>query len=109
MCFSAVRRGCRSSPAGRHDPQSTVSISAILRAGDEVTGVRGTTNGNVILTGSAAAGTGTETVPFLFQGHLTSAAEGAAVSKLKPPFSGVTTAAFYGSDTPSFNPHAIPG
>ena len=96
------------SPIGRHNTHSTVSISAILRAGDIVTGVRGTTNGNVVLTGSAATGNGTETAPFLFRGRLTSAAEGAAVSLLTPAFPGVTTATFYGPDTHSFNPEAIP-
>ena len=96
-------------PIGPHHTHSAVSVSAILKAGDIVTGVRGTTNGNVILTGSAATGNGTETAPFLFRGHLTSAAEGAAVSLLAPAFPGVTTATFYGPDTHSFNPEAIPG
>jgi hypothetical protein len=96
------------SPAGRHDARSTASFSAILSAGDIVTGVRGTTNRNVILTGSAATGNGTTTAPFLFRGRLTRAAEGASVSVLKPAFRGVTTATFYGPDTHSFNPGAIP-
>ena len=85
-----------------------VSISPILGAGDVVTGVRGTTNGNVILTGGAAGGSGAEAAAFLFQGRLTRAAVGAPVSVLTPPFPGVTTATFYGPDTHSFNPEAIP-
>jgi hypothetical protein len=85
-----------------------VAIYPILRAGDVVTGVRGTTNGNVILTGAAATGQGTQSAPFLFRGRLTRAADGAAVSVLTPPFPGVTTATFYGPDTHSFNPEAIP-
>ena len=93
------------SPAGRHN---TGSISSILRTGDVVTGVRGGTNGNVVLTGSAATGSGTQTAPFLYQGHLTSAAAGAAVSVLTPSFPGVTSATFYGPDTHSFNPTTIP-
>ena len=44
------------SPITGHDATSTGSISEILRAGDIVTGVRGTTNGDVILTGSHANG-----------------------------------------------------
>jgi len=93
-------------PADRHNTNSAGSISSILRTGDIVTGVRGTTNGNVILTGSAATGNGTQAVPFLYQGRITSAA-GAAVSVLKPSFPGVTSAAFYGPDTHSFNPTSI--
>jgi len=93
------------SPAGRHN---TGSISSILRTGDVVTGVRGTTNGNVVLTGSAATGSGTQAAPFLYQGHLTSAAAGAAASVLTPSFPGVTSATFYGPDTHSFNPTTIP-
>lgn len=87
---------------------STVSISAILSAGDGVTGVRGTTKGDVILTGSAATGNGAQAAPFLFQGPPTPASEGAPVSVLTPPFPGVTTATFYGPDTHRFNPHTIP-
>jgi hypothetical protein len=90
------------------DISSTGSITSILRTGDIVTGVRGTTNGNVVLTGSAATGNGTQTAPFLYRGVLTSAA-GAAVSVLRPSFRGVTSATFYGPDTHSFNPTAIPG
>ena len=93
------------SPAGRHN---TGSISSILRTGDVVTGVRRTTNGNVVLTGSAATGSGTQAAPFLYRGHLTSAAAGAAVSVLTPSLPGVTSATFYGPDTHSFNPTTIP-
>ena len=96
------------SPIGRHNPHSTVSVSAILTAGDIVTGVRGTANGNVVLTGSAVTGDGTDTAPFLLRGPLTSAAEGAAVWALTPAFPGETTATFYGPDTHRFNPEAIP-
>ncbi len=87
---------------------STGSFSSILKTGDVVTGVRGTTNGNVILTGGAATGNGMQNDPFLYQGHLTSAAAGAAVSVLTPSFPGVTSATFYGPDTRSFNPTTIP-
>lgn len=96
-------------PAGRHDANRTATIFSILRTGDIVTGVRGTTNGKVVLTGSAATGNGTQADPFLYQGRLTSAATGAAVSVLRPPFAGLTTATFYGPDTHSFNPATIPG
>ena len=93
--------------AARHNTHSTRSISAILRAGDIVTGARGGTRGEVVLTGSAATGNGTKTAPFLYQGHLSNA-KGAAVSVLSPPFPGVTTATFYGPDTHFFNPKIIP-
>jgi hypothetical protein len=86
---------------------SPASISSILKAGDVVTGVRGTTNGRVILTGGQAIGTGTDNVPFLYQGTLAGAG-GAAVSVRTAPFAGVTSATFYGPDTHSFNPGAIP-
>jgi hypothetical protein len=82
------------------------SISTILRAEDIVTGVRGETRGNVVLTGLAAIGSGTQTAPFLYRGRLASAA-GAAVSLLRPSFGGVTTAMFYGPDTHRFNPASI--
>ena len=72
MALAAVSAGAAGSSRG------PVSISSILSAGDFVTGVRGTTNGEVILTGSAATGNGTKTAPFLFRGRLTRAAEGAA-------------------------------
>jgi hypothetical protein len=95
------------SPAGRHDAASTSSIVTILGDGDIVSGVRGTANGDVVLTGGQMSGNGGQTAPFLFRGRLTSA-EGAAVSVLTPPFPHVTTATFYGPDTHSFNPQAIP-
>jgi parallel beta-helix repeat protein len=96
------------SPIGGHNTNRTSSIFSILRTGDIVTGVRGTGNGNVILTGSAATGNGTQAAPFLYRGRLTTAAAGAAVSVLTPPFPGVTSATFYGPDTHSFNPTSIP-
>jgi hypothetical protein len=96
------------SPAGRHHTTSTVAISSILGTGDIVTGVRGATNGNVVLTGSATTGSSAQTAPFLYRGHLASAAAGAAVSVLTPSFPGVTSATFYGPDTHTFNPRAIP-
>jgi parallel beta-helix repeat protein len=92
---------------GRNNTDSTASISSILKTGDIVTGVRGTTNGNVILTGSAVTGSGTQTAPFLYQGRLRTAA-GAAVSVLTPSLPGVTSATFYGPDTHTFNPASIP-
>ena len=94
------------SPAG-HIMHSSGAISQILRTGDVVTGVRGTTNGKVVLTGSAAGGSGAQAAPFLYQGHLAAAA-GSAVSVLTPPFPNVTSATFYGPDTHSFNPASIP-
>jgi hypothetical protein len=54
----------------------------------------------------AATGNGAQ-APFLYRGRLANAA-GAAVSVLTPSFPGVTSAAFYGPDTHSFNPAAIP-
>jgi parallel beta-helix repeat protein len=70
-----------------------------------VTGVRGTTNGDVILTGSQANADGT-TKPFLYEGPLTSAAN--EVSALTPPFPGFQTGTFYGPDTSTYNPDTIP-
>jgi len=95
--------------AGLPAPQaaSSVSISPILGEGDIVTGVRGTTDGNVILTGSQGDEDGTRnTKPFLYQGPLTSAAKD--VSTLTPTFPGFETGTFYGPDTNAYNPHAIP-
>ncbi|HEY2285668.1 MAG TPA: hypothetical protein VGH88_07990 [Streptosporangiaceae bacterium] len=83
------------------------AVSSILQPGDVTTGVRGVAHGNVVLTGSAVIGAGPATAPFLYQGSLRSAA-GAAVSTLTPPFSGETTATFYGPDTHRFNPGSIP-
>jgi hypothetical protein len=96
------------SPVAAVSAKGSGSISSILKSGDIVTGVRGTTNGNVILTGSAATGSGSQTAPFLYRGRLTRAAAGAAVTVLTPKFRGVTSATFYGPDTHSFNPAAIP-
>jgi hypothetical protein len=96
------------SAADRGDVKRPVSLSSILQAGDVVTGVRGAASGNVILTGSAATGSGAATSPFLYRGQLTRAAAGAAVSELTPSFRGVTSATFYGPDTHRFNPAAIP-
>jgi hypothetical protein len=90
-------------------PGGRATIFSILRTGDIVTGVRGTANGNVILTGGVATGSGRQNDPFLYRGHLSKAAAGAAVSVLTPPFPGVTSATFYGPDTHSFNPAAIRG
>ncbi|MGI9008703.1 MAG: CHRD domain-containing protein [Streptosporangiaceae bacterium] len=84
----------------------TTGISAILKRGDVVTGVRGTSQGQVVLTGGQATGSGTQNDPFLFQGPLAKAA-GAAVSVLTPPFPQVTSATFYGPDTHRFNPAMI--
>jgi hypothetical protein len=104
----AVAMPAAATQAGRHNVNSTVSITSILKTGDIVTGVRGTAGGKVVLTGSAPAGGGTQTGPFLYEGHLTTAAKGATVSVLTPPFPGVTSATFYGPDTHTFNPKAIP-
>jgi len=96
------------STTGGRDTASAVSISKILGKGDIVTGVRGTTNGNVIVTGSHATGTGADALPFLYQGPLTRAAGGPNFSVLIPPFPGtIKTATFYGPDTNSFNPDTI--
>ena len=95
------------SPITGRDAASTGSISAILKHGDIVTGVRGTTNGKVILTGSQANGDGTQnTKPFLYQGPLTGAAR--RVPALTPPFPGFETGTFYGPDTNTYNPDTIP-
>jgi len=95
------------SPVTGQAATSTRSISAILKAGDIVTGVRGTTNGKVILTGSQANGDGTRnTKPFLHESPLTGAAR--RVSALTPPFAGFETGTFYGPDTNTYNPDTIP-
>jgi hypothetical protein len=90
------------SSVGRRDAAGTTFFSRILKRHEIVSGVRGTTGGNVVLTGGKTTKNGSR--PFLFQGHLTSAAKGAAVSVLTPSFRGVTTATFYGPNTHSFNP-----
>jgi len=95
------------SPAAGQDATSTASISAILKAGDIVTGVRGTTNGKVVLTGSQANGDGTQnTKPILNESPLTGAARRA--STLTPPFADFETGTFYGPDTNTYNPDLIP-
>ena len=104
----ALAGSAMASPITGHDATSTGSISKILSAGDIVTGVRGTTNGDVILTGSHATGDGANTLPFLYQGPLTSAAEDSGFHALTPPFAGFTTGTFYGPDTSTYNPDTIP-
>ena len=96
------------SPVRSHGATSTGSISEILSAGDIVTGVRGTTNGEVILTGSHATGHKKDTLPFLYQGPLTGAAEESGFQALNPPFAGFETGTFYGPDTSTYNPDSIP-
>ncbi len=96
------------SPASHRAAERASAIYSILETGDAVTGVRGSSNGRVVLTGGAQTGNGTEAVPFLYRGRPTRAATGAAVTVLTPPFPGVTTAMFYGPDTHTFNPSAIP-
>jgi hypothetical protein len=96
-------------PVTGHDATSTVSISAILSAGDIVTGVRGTTDGDVIVTGSHAKKDGTKnTLPFLYQGPLTSPTEDSGFHALTPPFADFATGTFYGPDTSTYNPDTIP-
>jgi hypothetical protein len=101
------------SPVTGHDATSTVSISPIFGNADIVTGVRGTTDGNVVVTGSAGKEDGTNnTLPFLYQGPLTSPAEDSGFHTLTPPFPGFDTgkgtATFYGPDTSTYNPDMIP-
>jgi hypothetical protein len=96
------------SPVTGHDATSTGSISPILSAGDIVTGVRGTTNGDVILTGSRATGLNKDTLPFLYQGPLTSPTEDSGFHALTPQFAGFVTGTFYGPDTNTYNPDTIP-
>ena len=97
------------SPVTGQDATSTMSISPILGNGDIVTGVRGTTNGDVILTGSHAKADGTNnTLPFLYQGPLTSPAEDSGFHALTPQFAGFVTGTFYGPDTSTYNPDTIP-
>ena len=82
------------------------SITSILRAGNTVTGVRGSGGDGVVLTGLAATSGGSQAA-FLFRGRLAAAA-GAAVSVLHPAFRQVTSSTFYGPNTHLFNPRAIP-
>jgi hypothetical protein len=97
------------SPVTGQDATSTISISPILGNGDIVTGVRGTTDGDVILTGSHAKADGTSnTLPFLYQGPLTSPTKDSGFHALTPQFAGFVTGTFYGPDTSTFNPDTIP-
>src|SRR5215471_14241103 len=103
----AIALPATASPVTGHSAASAGPISAILKHGDIVTGVRGTTNGKVILTGSQADADGTQnTKPFLHQAPLTGAAR--RVSALTPPFAGFETGTFYGPDTSTYNPDTIP-
>jgi hypothetical protein len=86
-----------------------LSISSIFGNGDIVTGVRGTTGGDVIVTGSHAKADNTkDTLPFLYQGPLTSRGEDSGFHALTPPFENFETGTFYGPDTSTFNPDTIP-
>jgi hypothetical protein len=96
------------SPVTSQDATGTVSFSSILSAGDIVTGVRGTTDGDVILTGSHATGDNDNTLPFLYQGPLTSPTDDSGFHTLTPPFAGFQTGTFYGPDTATYNPDTIP-
>src|SRR4029077_3641407 len=60
------------------------------------------------LTGSHATGDGANTLPFLYQGPLTSAAEDSGFHAVTPPFAGFMTGTFYGPDTSTYNPDTIP-
>jgi hypothetical protein len=91
----------------------TMSVSPIFGNGDIVTGMRGTTDGDVIVTGSHAKADGTNnTLPFLYDGPLTSPAEDNGFHALTPPFpgfdNGTGTGTFYGPDTSTYNPGTIP-
>ena len=96
------------SPVTGQDATGTVSISSIFGNGDIVTGVRGTTDGNVIVTGSHATADGANTLPFLYQGPLTSPADDSGFHALMPPFKNFETGTFYGPDTSTYNPDSIP-
>jgi hypothetical protein len=89
-----------------HSQSRHTRITATLRSGDTVTGVRGSGGSGVVLTGSTTSSSGSQSA-FLFRGRLARAA-GAAVSVLRPPFRQVTSATFYGPNTHLFNPRAIP-
>src|SRR6185436_2994979 len=96
------------SPVTGQDATGTVSISSIFGNGDIVTGVRGTTDGNVIVTGSHATADGANTLPFLYQGPLTSPADDSGFHALMPPFKNFETGTFYGPDTSTYHPDTIP-
>jgi hypothetical protein len=104
----AVPAGASASSPGAPARRARGAIVSILPAGDVVTGVRGTGNGSVILTGSAPTGSGAQTAPILFRGSLSRAAARPPVSVLTPRFPGVTSATFYGPNTHFFNPASIP-
>jgi hypothetical protein len=104
----AMAMPAMASPISVHDAAGTGSISPILGVGDIVTGVRGATDGNVILTGSHLIDGTRNTKPFLYEGPLTSAAQNAPISVLTPPFPGFQTGTFYGPDTNTYNPDTIP-
>ena len=89
-----------------HSQSRHTRITATLRSGDTVTGVRGSGGSGVVLTGSTTSSSGSQSA-FLFRGRLARAA-GAAVSVLRPPFRQVTSSTFYGPNTHLFNPRAIP-
>ncbi len=83
-------------------------VSSQLLSGDVVTGVRGDSGQDVVLTGGVNQGTGLNPViPFLLETPLTGQVAG-AVSTFTPPFSGYTEGLFYGPDTHRFNPSSIP-
>jgi hypothetical protein len=83
-------------------------VSSQLLAGDVVTGVRGESGHNVVLTGGVNEGTGLNPVtPFLVKARLTGPIAG-TVSTFTPPFSGYKEGLFYGPDTHAFNPSSIP-
>jgi hypothetical protein len=83
-------------------------VSSQLLAGDVVTGVRGESGHNVVLTGGVNEGTGLNPVtPFLVKARLTGKLAG-TVSTFTPPFSGYKEGLFYGPDTHAFNPSSIP-
>ena len=101
------------SPVTGQAAAGTMSISPIFGNGDIVTGVRGATDGDVIVTGSHAKADGTNnTLPFLYDGPLTSPAEDNGFHALTPPFpgfdNGTGTGTFYGPDTNTYNPDTIP-
>ena len=83
-------------------------VSSQLLTGDVVTGVRGESGQNVVLTGGVNKGTGLNPdTPFLIETPLTGQNAG-AVSTFTPPFSGYKDGLFYGPDTHLFNPSSIP-
>ncbi len=64
---------------------------------------------DVIPTGSHAEADRTnDTLPFLYQGPLTSPAEDSGFHALTPQFAGFVTGTFYGPDTSTHNPDTIP-